>query len=109
MEYIKTQAKIEATQWHKNGDHPEDGKEMFFSKEDQCEYLCEGKVVRYYRHPDIDGQEKCKHCGVIMHLHGWIESLGSEYIVCPSDWVITEEGHHYPCKSDIFYRTYVPA
>ena len=97
---------IEATQWFKNGDHPEDGDERFTSGEFKGE-LFEGNVVRYYRTPEMDGQNKCRHCGLIMHVHGWIDTLEGGHIVCPGDWVITGvKGERYPCKPDIFEATY---
>ncbi len=96
---------IEAVRWYKNGDHPEDNCEMFDIGNDPFEG--EGKVVRYYRHPDVDGQTKCKHCGEIMHLHGWIDTLEGGHIVCPGDWIIKGvKGEFYPCKDDIFEQTY---
>lgn len=105
---------IEATQWFKNGDHPKDDAihtggsetgEKFLQQYEQ-----EGKLVRYFRHPEIDGQNACKHCGVIMHNHGWIDTLEGGHIVCPKDWIITGvKGEFYPCKPDIFEATYEPA
>jgi hypothetical protein len=92
---------IEATQWFKNGDHPEDDVRML-------PFPCEGKVVRYFRHPEVRGDTRCQHCGIFMHDHGWIETLEGGHIVCPGDWIITGiQGERYPCKSDIFDSTYV--
>jgi len=63
--------------------------------------------VDYYRSPSIDGQEKCKHCDVIMHDHGWIDTLEGGHIVCPGDWIIKGiVGEFYPCKPDVFEKTY---
>lgn len=50
MKYRKKPVVIEAVQWFKNGDHPEDGNQRFVSGEFAGE-LYEGKVVRYYRNP----------------------------------------------------------
>ena len=97
MQYRKKPVIIEATQWFKNGDHPEDN----------CTESSEGAVVRYYRTPECDGEDLCKHCEVKMHDHGWIDTLEGGHIVCPGDWVITGvEGERYPCKPDIFEKTY---
>ncbi|MCG7915916.1 MAG: PGDYG domain-containing protein [Candidatus Thiodiazotropha weberae] len=97
---------VEASQWFKNGDHPEDGTETFEDGEFKGELL-EGKVVRYYRTPDFDGQDECKHCQNIMHNHGWIDTFEGGHIVCPGDWIITGvKGERYPCKPDIFEDTY---
>ena len=67
----------------------------------------EGKVVRYFRRPDVSDDEHCKHCSWTMHVHGWIDTLEGGHIVCPGDWVITGiAGEHYPCKPKIFDATY---
>ena len=101
---------IEATQWFENADHPLDESEMIYPKSSSNPFLSEGKIVRYYRTPDMDGQNKCKHCSIIMHKHGWIDTLEGGHIVCPSDWIITGvNGENYPCKPDIFEKTYEPA
>lgn len=106
MLYTKIPVVIEATQWFKNGDHPEDGIECFLTGEYAGE-LYEGKVVRYYRHTEIDGTTACRQCGRYMHLHGWIDTLEGGHVVCPGDWIITGvKGEHYPCKPDIFAMTY---
>lgn len=106
---------IEAHKWLKSGDHPEDNRETF-TDSDGKPFLGEGKVVRYYRTPDLDGQDSCKNCGVIMHDHGWIDTIQGGHIVCPGDWIITDgrvakdhHGHFYPCKPDIFDATYEPS
>lgn len=96
---------IEAVQWFKNGDHPKDECEWFDA--DKGPFQGEGKLVRYYRTPDCDGQIPCKKCGIIMHIHGWIDTLEGGHIVCPSDWIITGvKSEHYPCKAEIFDQTY---
>lgn len=77
---------VEATQWFKNGDHPEDGDETFVDSAGVTQ-RCEGKVVRYYRRPDVSGEEVCEHCGHTMHEHGWIDN--GDCVVCPGDYTIT--------------------
>lgn len=106
MKYRKKPVVIEASQWFKNGQHPEDGHETFKDGEFKGE-LYEGKVVRYYRHPKVDSDAKCQHCNETMHYHGWIDTLEGGHNVCPADWIITGiQGEHYPCKPDIFEATY---
>ncbi len=106
MKYRKKPVVIEATQWFKTGDHPEDDRDTFCVKGGEP-FLGEGKIVRYYRTPGLDGQDLCDHCRFIMHLHGWIDTLEGGHIVCPGDWIITGvKGEHYPCKPDIFDLTY---
>lgn len=106
MKFRKTPVVIEATQWFRNGDHPLDGKERFESGEFNGE-LFEGKVVRYFRHPEVAGTTLCRECGVEMDVHGWIDTKEGGRIVCPGDWIITGvKGEMYPCKPDIFEMTY---
>jgi len=97
---------VEAHQWFKNGDHPEDGTEVFKDGEFKGQKL-EGKVVRYFRTPSCDGAAVCQKCGTCMHDHGWIDTLEGGHIVCSGDWIIKGvEGEYYPCKPNIFERTY---
>jgi len=92
---------IEAVQWFKHGDHPEDGPA-----------LQEGKIVRFFRRPDILGDSACISeipCGHRMQEHGWIDTPEGGHIVCPGDWIITGiKGERYPCKPSIFSQTYDP-
>jgi hypothetical protein len=119
-QFRKKPVVIEATQWHKNGDHPldysethegfEKGELRKFSPEERKANEWEGDIVRYFRRPDVDGESACKHCGVRMHEHGWIDTLEGGHIVCPADWIITGvQGEKYPCKDDIFRATYEEA
>jgi len=118
--YRKKPVVIEATQWFKNGDHPmdyakdvqgfHDGKPRTFTSQWRKEHQWEGSVVRYFRRADVDRDTRCRHCGLRMHDHGWIDTPEGGHIVCPRDWVITGiAGEHYPCKPDIFAATYEPA
>lgn len=105
-QYRKIPVVIEATQWFKNGDHPYDGTEVFEEGEFKGQLL-EGKVVRYFRRPDVSGDKQCERCGNDMHWHGWIDTFEGGHIVCPGDFIITGvEGERYPCKPDIFAKTY---
>jgi len=117
--YRKKPVVVEASVWHKNGDHPKDyANDMEGFEEGQLKLfpasLCkqlqwEGQVVRYYRTPALDGQDKCKHCGDIMHNHGWIDTLEGGHIVCPGDFIITGVvGEMCSCKPKVFEATYEP-
>ncbi len=104
MKYRKKPVIIEATQWFKNGDHPFDNS-CPISPDDPS--LSEGEVVRYYRHPLIDGECDCEKCQKPMRDHGWIDTLEGGHIVCVGDFIITGiQGERYPCKPDIFEATY---
>ena len=114
---------IEATQWFKNGDHPQDYAEdrpgfhrdevsgelliITITGDHAREHRWEGQAVCYFRRPDVSGEMACRHCGETMHLHGWIDTKEGGHIVCPGDWIITGvQGERYPCKPDIFEATY---
>lgn len=116
-QYRKKLVVIEATQWFKNGDHPDDyaddtegmidGVQRTISGDYRRERGWEGSVVRYFRRPDVPGERGCRHCGHNMHVHGWIDTKEGGHIVCPGDYVITGvKGERYPCKEDIFLDTY---
>lgn len=128
MRYRKKAVVIEATQWFKNGDHPQD--DVMRPYEDTGKFPDEpreGKVVRYYRNPNDSGERLCGAvfpggnpvqipgskqvgCGHTMHEHGWIDTLEGGHIVCPGDFIITGvKGERYPCKPDIFAETYETA
>lgn len=100
---------IEANQWFKNGDHPEDQSKEMFSEEIGV-FLSEGKIVRRFNNPNVSGKKPCKHCSNAMRDHGWIDTLEAGHNVCPGDWIIKGvAGEFYPCKPDIFEKTYEPA
>ncbi len=93
---------IDATQWFKNGDHPADGNSNK-----------EGKIVRYFNHPLINGDSICSSCNSPHKEHGYIYATEgaeySNYSVCPKDWIITEtEGEYYPCDPATFDKVYEP-
>jgi hypothetical protein len=111
MKFRKKPVVIEASQWFRNGDHPNDDSHTLYRRgDDGSDLTTEGKVVRYFRRPDVDGRSLCKHCNVLMFSHGWIDTLEGGHIVCPGDWIITGvQGERYPCKPGIFEATYEPA
>lgn len=108
MKFRKKPVVIEATQWFKNGDHPEDDCcYLHHSEVNPNGFLSEGKVVRFFRRPDVSGDSLCSECNRPFHIHGWIDTKEDGHRVCPGDWIITGvKGEHYPCKPDIFEQTY---
>jgi hypothetical protein len=99
MAQFRSKQIVEATQWFKNGDHPNDN--CFRPYEDTGtipRVSREGEIVRYFRHPKVDGTSVCPECGKTMHEHGLIDvnqlrSLGYAGAggpVCPGMWVVTE-------------------
>ena len=85
MKYRKKPVIVDAVQWFKNRDHPAVSMQYIW----------------------YDPACKCKHCNIEFGLHGVIKTLEGEHTVCPGDWVITGvNGEHYPCKPDVFEKTY---
>ena len=89
-----------AVQWRHNGDHPKDDIEYTYSKDDKefaVPIPSEGKVVRYFRHPGIPGELKCRMCGYTFHDHGYLDRglPLHESIVCPGDWIVEVEPMTY--------------
>lgn len=117
MKYRKLPVVIDATQWFKNGDHPEDysgdmqgfenGEIRIFTGQERQEKNWEGGVVRYFRRPDVPGNSTCTQCLHTYHDHGWIDTLEGGHVVCIGDFIITGvKGERYPCKPEIFKATY---
>ena len=106
MKYRKRPVVVEATQWFCNGDHPNDACQVHCTT-NGVSFKGEGKIVRFFRHPDNSGSRLCEKCGINMFAHGWIDTLEGGHIVCPGDWIITGvKNEMYPCKPDIFAATY---
>lgn len=107
--YRKKPVVIDAVQWFKNGDHPEDNATAIldYPNGSRPRVIREGNVVSYYKHDNVEGYNKCKHCDNLIQKHGWIDTLEGGHIVCPGDYIITGiKGERYPCKPDIFEQTY---
>lgn len=103
--FRKKPVEVEATQWFKNGDHPED--RVGEPHDDGSGERQEGAIVRYFRNPDYPGENSCSECGNTNHVHGWIDTTEGGHRVCPGDWIITGvAGERYPCKPAIFAETY---
>lgn len=105
---------VDAIRWLRNGDHPGDEVGAMLTdplNEDLPYRRLEGKIVRYFRHPDPEftGDNTHEVCGFTWHDHGWIDSGGGGQTVCPGDWVITDtHGRVYPCKDTLFRATFQP-
>lgn len=81
MKYVKKPIPIEAVQWFKLGDHPE--------------------VVDV--HPTYSDFIPVKNGAT-----GYIDTLEGGHFVTAGDWIIQGvAGEFYPCKPDIFEKTYV--
>lgn len=117
MKYRKKSSLTEATQWFKNGDHPEDESEPIGSSGE----LSEGKVVQHYRSLDVmesldalntSGNRYCPECGNVMRKHGFLDGINGEEIICPGDYIVTDRnGLYYRLSRGEFeskYERYAP-
>jgi hypothetical protein len=94
--FRKLPVEVDAVQWFTNGDHPQDGPPD-----------TEGRVVRYWRRPDVAGDTPCPVCGAVLDRHGWIDTFEGGHRVCPGDWIVTGvRGERYPVKAGIFAVTF---
>ena len=85
MKFRKKPVEIEAVRWNSHGDD---------------------KGVIVFRGP-TGGYVACPECKRSFIAHGWIGTLEGGHRVCPGDWIITGiNGERYPCKPDIFKKTY---
>ena len=115
MKYRKKPVLTEATQWFKNGDHPQDEAEPMGTGG-----LTEGKVVRYFDSLDdpelslLDSRANryCPECGNVMTKHGVLDGANGIETVCPGDYIVTNrEGFHYRLSRGEFesqYELYAP-
>lgn len=103
--FVRKRLQMEAYQWFRNGDHPEDEVVPTVGPRGKLWYS-EGKVVGYFKALGT-GLEQCQQCKHIMNHHGKINTLEGQHIVCPGDWIVTGiKGEHWPVKPDIFEETY---
>lgn len=106
----------EVHQWRRNGDHPNDyanpfdgfenGEPKTFTPEECQANEWEGQVVRYFRHPDIDGQTVCDICGHTFHEHGWLDHPDKGSKVCPGDYIEGSNGDYIVLKQSIVNEYY---
>lgn len=101
MKYRRKPLEIEAHQWYKNGDHPLDNCKQSDGS------LWEGKIVRYYRHPNYPGHLICVSCGQTLHSHGWIDNETGGHKVCPGMYILKDDAGYYPVNEKIFEETFL--
>jgi ribosomal protein S27AE len=105
VKYRKKSSLTEATQWFKNGDHPQDESTPIDSS-DESSKLSEGKVVKYFRELDalasLDAlsllnakNQFCPECGNLMQRHGVFDGEDGEEYVCPGDYIVTHRNGAY--------------
>ena len=99
-----------AAEWFQNGDHPGDDCHMVKSEFIALPmFLSEGKVVRRFRSPWVEGTDHCRDCGNLYRLHGWLDQGPVGQKVCPGDWVVTDkDGIRLAYHPDRFKKEFVP-
>lgn len=108
MKYRKKPVLTEATQWFKNGDHPQD-RSALVERAEGSPSLTEGKVVRYFRRLNIPGNRICPDCGNVMQIHGLLDGVNDEEVVCPGDYIVTnQKGRYYRLSAADFEAQYEP-
>lgn len=110
--FRKKPAVIVATQWFRNGDHPQDGSTPIETGGGNTQArLTEGKVVRFFMATAIPGGRFCSECGNIMQHHGMMGegALNPEEIVHPGDYIVTDiKGRYYPMRPEEFEGRFEP-
>lgn len=67
------------------------------------------EATQWFKHGDHPEVVQYQSLDPDMQGYGWIMTLEGGHIVTPGDWIITGvNGEHYPCKPDIFAKTYLP-
>lgn len=113
MYYRKKGLLTEATQWFKNGDHPQDESEPIEGSGDPPK-LSEGKIVQSFHSLELDVPENqfCPDCGNIMLKHGVLEGVNGREFICPGDYIVTDRnGMYYRLSKGEFesqYERYAP-
>lgn len=108
MKFRKKPALTEATQWFKNGDHPQD-RSILIEHSDRPATLSEGQVVQHFKSLNIPGSRFCPDCGNVMHKHGILNGLNGEETICPGDYILTDrKGRYYSLKAVDFEAQYEP-
>ena len=111
---------VDAVQWFRNGDHPED------RTAPAPEWIGpdEGHVVLFYRSGGVTNREWAAvhgtrpplranepvcyfYCSHSMSDHGWLETSEGGQRVCPGDYIVTDaQGQRSACKPDVFIARY---
>ena len=107
--YKKKPALIEAVQWYKNGDHPQDNSTPIDTPEGHNQgKLTEGEVVGFFRSLNIPGGRFCPECGKVMQHHGiLVKGLNEDELVHPGDYIVTHpKGHYYVLRPERFEALY---
>lgn len=99
---------LQAVQWFKNGDHPDDDCHMLPNPPFEALRQSGGKVVRRFSDPMVDRESACPTCGVRMRDHGFIDNPDvANTVVCPGDWVMSpKKGYYFAFPQKDFQENY---
>lgn len=105
MKFVHRPIVIDAIQWFKNGDHPQDRCETLMINGKPM--LDDGEIVRRYYGLYSDHIGQCLECGKAYNDHGRVNT-GQDWVkVCPGDWIVsTIDGFHQPLKPVIFEQLF---
>ena len=109
MKYTNKTEVVDAFRWFKNGDHP--GDDVYRKFEDTGAIPLEpreGKVVRYFRHPGVNGLTMCKLCDNVFRNHGWVDSGGAGQPVCPGSFIVHQGGGIIVVPAAVWLKHYEP-
>ncbi|MGL4998003.1 MAG: hypothetical protein ACRC5T_03295 [Cetobacterium sp.] len=109
MRVTRKPTEIEAHQWFKLGDHPDDklGEALSHPDFDGVIYRTAPAFVRGYFHLNKAG-EIDEFCGQPWDDHGWLGEFSVGQCVCPGDWIVTENGRHGVVPINSFFELYDP-
>lgn len=104
-------ALLEAIQWFRNGDHPND-RSTQISPGGSSTSLSEGRVVGFFRQQHVPGDRICAECGTIMHKHGLLKpdnAVNGEELIHPGDYILTDsKGRYYRRSAKDFEANFEP-
>ena len=85
-----------------------EGPDIPFHEDSQILQLC--LIGICHVGADVDGVEEQPSSDPDAEPVGIVKTLEGDMIARPGDWIITGvEGEKYPCKDEIFQKTYEPA
>ncbi len=87
--YRKIGIAVEASQWFKDGDHPQ-------------------VMMLNYRWTNVHDHKFCMNCKQKLEVHGWVDTSGDKgFSVCPGSFIIVEKGGHiYYQHSEPFAKNF---
>lgn len=98
---------VDAIQWFKNGDHPEDNCDTLIINGKPV--LNDGEIVRRYYGVYAEHIGKCLECHRAYNDHGKVDTGEDVVKVCPGDWIVKNlDGFHTPIEPGLFEQLYEP-